>query len=71
MEVKVKIRFNASKNSLENYDRNRYLLYLPFPEDQDSEQIIAEILSKKVGTPKNRILLRGKDVMGNWIFELT
>ena len=71
MEIKVKMRFNASKEKFETYGRNMYLLYLPFPEDGDSESIIARMLSRATGTPEKRIFLSGKDAMGNWIFQLT
>ncbi len=71
MEVRVKVRFNASKEKFEAYGGNRYLVYLPFEEDKDSENIIVSILSRKVGVPENRILFNSKDAMGNWIFELT
>jgi hypothetical protein len=71
MEVKIKVRFNASKERFETYGRNMYLLYLPFDEDPDSESIIAGYLSKNTGTPEKRIFFKTKDAMGNWIFELT
>ena len=71
MEIRVKIRFNASKEKFESYGGSRYLIYLPFDEDEDSEKIIVSIISKKVGVPERRILFKSKDAMGNWIFELT
>ena len=71
MEVTIKIRFNASKEKFESYGGNRYLVYLPFEEDSDSESIIAGILSRKIGTPEKRVLFKSKDSMGNWIFEIT
>lgn len=71
MEARVKIRFEASKEKFETYGGNRYLIYLPFAEDEDSEKIIVSILSKKIGVPENRILFKMKDAMGNWVFELT
>ena len=71
MEVTVKIRFNASKEKFETYGQNRYLIYFPFEENNESEMIIASLLSKKIGVPQKRIFFKSKDAMGNWIFELT
>lgn len=70
MEIRVKVRFNASKEKFETYGKDRYLIYLPFEEDKDSQKIIIALLSRKVGTPENRILFTGKDAMNNWIFEV-
>ena len=71
MEIKVKIRFNASKQTFETYGMNKYLIYLPFPEDGESEKIIATLISRKTGTPESRVIYKNKDAMGNWVFELT
>ena len=71
MDVQIKVRFNASKEKFETYGGNRYLVYLPFSEDVDSKKILVSILSKKIGVPENRVAFKQKDVMGNWIFELT
>lgn len=71
MEVRVKVRFNASSERFESYGGNRYLIYLPFSEDKDSKTIVIGILSKKIGVPAPRITFESKDAMGNWIFELS
>ena len=71
MEITVKVRFNASSQKFETYGNNRYLIYLPFPEDGESEGIIASLISKKTGTYENRVIFKTKDGMGNWIYELT
>jgi len=71
MEVTIKVRFNASKEKFESYGGNKYLIYLPFEEGKDSEDIIVSIISKKIGAPINRIIPKSKDSMGNWIFEIT
>lgn len=70
MDVKVKIRFNASKESFESYGGNRYLIYLPFPEDEEAFDVIVSMLSKKIGVPIPKIHYKDKDVMGNWVFQL-
>ena len=71
MEVTIKVRFNASKEKFESYGGNRHLIYLPFEEDSDAENIIVSILSRKIGAPVNRILFKSKDAIGNWIFDIT
>ena len=70
MEVKVKIRFDASSERFESYGGNRYLIYLPFGEDKDAMNVIIGLLSRKIGVPIPKIKFQGKDVMGNWTFEL-
>ena len=70
MDVTVKVRFGASRESFETYGGNKYLLYLPFPEDDDSESIIAGFISRATGTPQKRVFFKTKDSMGNWIFQL-
>jgi len=51
MEVTIKARFNASKERIESFGNNRYVMYLPFSEDEDSLDIIRELLSRYVGAP--------------------
>lgn len=70
MEVKIKVRFNASKERVESYGGNRYLIYFPFDEDKDSESLITRHLSRIIGTPEKRIFFKTKDVMGNFVFEV-
>ena len=70
MEVSVKIRFNASKEKFEAYGGNRYLIYLPFEEDEESMKIIVSILSRKIGAPENKFSFLDKDEMGNWVFQV-
>lgn len=69
--IKVKVRFNASKESFEKFGEGRYLAYMPFPEDQDSANILASLLSRKLGLPASRVEFAGVDVDKNWVFELT
>ena len=70
MKITVKTRFNASKETFEKFGDGMYLIYLPFEEDNDSYKIIASLLSKKMGTPVGRIEFAGKDVKGNFVYEL-
>lgn len=67
----MKLRFNASKEKFESYGGNKYLVYLPFAEDEDSESIVAGLLSRKLGVPSGRIYFKGKDFNGDWVFQLT
>lgn len=68
--IKVKVRFDASKESLEKFGEGMYLVYLPYPEDDSSQVIIAALLSKKLGVPPSRIEFAGIDAKKNWVFEL-
>ena len=68
MEVTIKVRFNSSQEKFENFGGNRYLLYLPFPQDKDSEQVMIELLSRKLGTPSNRIQLKCINQAKDWVF---
>lgn len=70
MKVTVKIRFGSSKENFENFGNNRYLLYLPFEQDDESLQIICQILSRKIGTPIDRIEFVAVDSQKNWVFDI-
>ena len=62
-KLKLKIRFNASKDVFEKYSDEAYLLYLTFPEDGDSINVIKSLLSKKFGTEVKNI--NGETFLGN------
>lgn len=66
----VKVKFNTSKESFEKFGNGMYLIYLPFEESNDSYRVIAALLSKKIGTPVNRIEFAGKDVKGYYVYEI-
>jgi hypothetical protein len=70
MRTTVKVKFNASKESFEKFGNGMYLIYLPFEEEEDSWKIIAGLLSRKIGTPVGRIEFAGKDVKGNYVYEI-
>ncbi len=70
MKLVIKARFNASRESFEKFSDGMYLAYLPYPEDDDSVQVLATLLSRKLGAVPSRIEYAGKDVKGNWVFEL-
>ncbi len=69
--IKVKVRFNASRESMEKFGEGMYLVYLPYPEDDESQNLIAALLSRKLGVVPSRIEFAGIDVKKNWVFELT
>lgn len=69
MKVVVKVRFNASKEYFESFGGNKYLIYLPFAEDDESSAVITQILSRKLGTPPARIDFAGQDMNKDWVFE--
>ncbi len=69
MEVTVKVRFNASKERVESFGGNKYMMYLPFEEDNDSISIIISLLSRYLGVPPNRIDLKNRNSMtGDLVF---
>jgi len=68
--IKVKVRFNASKESIEKFGEGMYLVYLPYPEENDSHTLIAALISRKLGVVPSRIDFAGIDVHKNWVFEL-
>ena len=68
--IKVKVRFNASKESIEKFGEGMYLVYLPYPEGDDSHILLSALISKKLGVVPSRIEFAGVDVHKNWVFEL-
>lgn len=70
MKLTVKAKFNASKESFEKFSEGMYLIYLPFEEDEESWKIIAELISKKIGTTVGRIEFAAKDIRGNYVYEV-
>lgn len=71
MDVTVKVRFNASRESFEKYGPNRYLVYLPFPEDEDSRDIITALLSKHMGVPAGKIYFKAVNgITKDWVFQV-
>lgn len=70
MKVVVKVRFNTSSQKVEKFGQGMYLVYLPYPEDEDASNVLSAILSKQIGVPASRVEFAGKDVKGNFVFEL-
>lgn len=70
MEVILKVRFKASKERFENYGPGKYMVYLSFEEDGDTESILKTILSRKLGLPESRIHFKSKNFMKDWVFKV-
>jgi len=70
MKVTVKVRFKASRETFEKFGDGMYLVYLPYEEEESSHSLLANMISKKIGLPINRIEFAGKDVKGNYVYEL-
>jgi hypothetical protein len=45
-------------------------VYLGIPEAENAVSVIAYVLSKQLGVPSNKIAPQGRDVHGNYIFEV-
>jgi len=69
-KITIKVRFNSSREKFEKFGNNTYLVYLPFPEDEDAANVLAGLLSRNIGVPISRIDFAGQDINKNWIFEL-
>ena len=70
MKVTVKVKFGATKERLENFGLNKYLLYLAHEEDGESTNIIAAYLSRNLGVPPSKIKFAGLDPHKNMVFEV-
>jgi hypothetical protein len=70
MRIKVKVRFNTQKGSIENVGKCQYILYLPFADGPDSPKNVAKILSKNLGIRLEEIHFVEVDGNGYWNFDL-
>ena len=59
MDVSVRIKPKSSKNTMESFGNNRYLVYLTSELNEPAmwNELLA-MLSRKFGVPQNRIELR-------------
>ena len=71
MDVSVRIKPNSSKNTIESFGNNRYLVYLQSGLNEQSmwTELFA-MLSRKFGIPQNRIELR-KDMGADKVFFIS
>jgi len=70
IKIIVKVVFNSSKESMESFGSNRYLLKLPYPEDSGARAVIIAYISRQMGVPASRIGYLGQDIRKNWMFEI-
>ncbi len=70
MDVSVRIKEKSTKNTIENFGNNRYLIYLQSGLDEPAMWIeLLAMLSRKFGVPQNRIELR-RDMGADKIFMI-
>lgn len=68
MDVSVRIKPKSSKNTIESFGNNRYLVYLQSALDDPSMwSELLSMLSRKFGVPQSRIELR-KDLGADKVF---
>ncbi len=70
MKVILKVKFNASNQRMEKFGSNRYLIYLPFGQDNGAEGILISLLSKYMGVPQGRIKFEEFDYNKDWVFDI-
>jgi len=55
MKILAKVKFGTSKQEVENFGNNRYLVYLLSEEGQGANEELAAMLSKKFGVPLSKV----------------
>jgi len=71
MDVMVKVKFNASRQRIESYENNKYLVYLEGIEESSTNSVLISMLSKYLGVPIPRVLFKKTDFSGDKVFELS
>ena len=70
MLINVKVKYGSSKQSIEYFGNQRYLVYmLSKSEEEDSYDELIAMLSKRLGVPAVRIELK-KDSGGDKVFDV-
>ena len=70
MLINVKVKYGSSRQSIEYFGDQRYLVYmLSKAEEEDSYDELVAMLSKRLGVPAARIELK-KDSGGDKIFQV-
>ncbi len=70
MIISVKVKYGSSRQSIEYFGNNRYLVYmLSKIEEEDSYDELIAMLSKRLGVPAVRIELK-KDSGGDKVFDV-
>jgi len=70
MEIKVKVKYGASKQRIENYGNNKYLVYFEGIESVNTNSMLISLLSRYLGTPASRINFQKSDIDGNKVFDI-
>jgi len=69
MKIKIKVRFNSSYPKFERVSNDKYILYIPEPRTNQSEDFIKELLKRKLGIMKENISLL--DINNDeWVFHI-
>lgn len=71
MEITAKVRFDASKQRVESFGNNRYLVYLSLPEDKDAIDLIIAVLSRYLGVSTRRVAFLSRTPTKDYLFELS
>ncbi len=70
MDISVRIRAKSTKNTIESFGNNRYLVYLTSGLDEPSMwNELVSMLSRKFGVPPGRIELR-RDLGADKVFMI-
>lgn len=71
MIVHVRVKTNSSKQEVENFGDNRYLVYLKsVPENNAANIELLKIMSKYLGTPSTRIKIKSGFTSRNKVLEI-
>ena len=58
MIITVKVKYGTTKQEIESFGNNRYLVYLLSKEDENPNEELFALLSRKMGVPQNRIVMK-------------
>lgn len=70
MKIVLKVRFNSTYPKFEKVLGSKYILYIPEPQTNDSENFIKELLSRKLGIIKEKISVIEINQEGEWFFHI-
>jgi len=70
MRIFVKVRFDAQLPKFEKVLNNKYILYLPFPQDHEAEKVITDIIAKKLGVRVDEVYFVMIDKINGWVFDI-
>jgi hypothetical protein len=70
MRIFVKVRFDAQLPKFEKVLDKKYILYLPFPEDNEAEKVITDIIAKKLSVRPENVYFVMIDKINGWVFDI-